>query len=75
MATQMPQGDGPSFDEARREALLATFDTVARDYARAVLQYWDWRPEAGGGGAVAPAPTLAEIPTDTGDDGGYLGAV
>ena len=81
-AAAMPPGEGPSFDPARREALCATFDTVARDYARAVLQYWDWRPEAGGGAAPSAAPT---VPADLGiggtplaetsGDGGYLGAV
>ena len=65
-----PQGDGPSFDGDRREALAATFDTVARDYARAVLQYWDWRPEAGGGTVAPTAP-----PPETGEDAAYLGAV
>lgn len=74
-AAAMPPGEGPSFDEARREALLATFDTVARDYARAVLQYWDWRPEAGAGGAVAAPPSSPQVTPDTGEDGGYLGAV
>ena len=28
--------------EARAEHLLAVFDTMARDFARAVLRYWDW---------------------------------
>jgi len=29
---------------ARREAeyLLGIFDTMARDFSRAVLRYWDW---------------------------------
>ncbi|MEK7265658.1 MAG: DUF2336 domain-containing protein [Pseudomonadota bacterium] len=29
-------------DPARAEALLGIFDSMARDYARAVLRYWDW---------------------------------
>lgn len=29
-------------DPARAEALLAIFDSMARDYARAILRYWDW---------------------------------
>ena len=65
---------GPGFDEARREGLLATFDTVARDYARAVLQYWDWRPEAGGGVAPAAAPPAPPL-TEASEAEGYLGAV
>lgn len=28
--------------EARAEHLLAVFDSMARDFARAVLRYWDW---------------------------------
>ena len=75
-AAAMEAGEGPSFDEARREGLLATFDTVARDYARAVLQYWDWRPEAGAGplpGGPGPGSPLA--PAEIGEDAAYLGAV
>ena len=74
-------GGYPSFDEARREALLACFDTVARDYSRAVLRYWDWRP-----GSVAHTATVAAAathlsgpvgtPDASGSDaGGYLGAI
>ncbi|MCK5749125.1 MAG: DUF2336 domain-containing protein, partial [Oricola sp.] len=33
--------EGPEA-EARAEQLLAVFDTMARDFARAVLRYWDW---------------------------------
>jgi len=29
-------------DPARAEAILGIFDSMARDYARAVLRYWDW---------------------------------
>jgi hypothetical protein len=29
-------------DPARAEAVLGVFDSMARDYARAVLRYWDW---------------------------------
>lgn len=29
-------------EPARAEALLGIFDSMARDYARAVLRYWDW---------------------------------
>lgn len=29
-------------DPARAEAVLGIFDSMARDYARAVLRYWDW---------------------------------
>ena len=64
--------DAPGHSEARREALMATFDTVARDYARAVLQYWDWRPDTSAG---APVPASAPLLPDAPDEGGYLGAV
>ncbi|WP_375203585.1 DUF2336 domain-containing protein [Hyphococcus sp.] len=33
--------DGPEAQD-RAEALLAVFDSMARDFARAVLRYWDW---------------------------------
>ncbi|MBB4658519.1 DUF2336 domain-containing protein [Parvularcula dongshanensis] len=59
-------GTGPEFDAERREHLVATFDTIARDYARTVLRYWDWRPDAEGFGTAESA---------SGDDGGYFGAV
>ena len=59
-------------DEARREALMATFDTVARDYARAVLQYWDWRPDTS---APAPRANGSAIIADASEEGAYLGAV
>jgi uncharacterized protein (DUF2336 family) len=36
-----PGGENP-FSEARAEELLGIFDSMARDYARAVLRYWDW---------------------------------
>lgn len=29
-------------DPAHAEAILGIFDSMARDYARAVLRYWDW---------------------------------
>lgn len=29
-------------DPARAETVLGIFDSMARDYARAVLRYWDW---------------------------------
>lgn len=29
-------------DPTRAEAVLGVFDSMARDYARAVLRYWDW---------------------------------
>ena len=29
-------------DPARAEIILGVFDSMARDYARAVLRYWDW---------------------------------
>ncbi|OFX00693.1 MAG: hypothetical protein A3E78_11075 [Alphaproteobacteria bacterium RIFCSPHIGHO2_12_FULL_63_12] len=29
-------------DPARAEILLGIFDSMARDYARAVMRYWDW---------------------------------
>ncbi len=29
-------------ETARSEYLLAVFDTISRDYARAILRYWDW---------------------------------
>lgn len=36
------QGAEGSFTLARAEELLAIFDSMARDFARAVLRYWDW---------------------------------
>ncbi|WOI53959.1 DUF2336 domain-containing protein [Parvularcula sp. LCG005] len=36
---------GPAFDEEKAEHLMASFDMIARDYARTVLRYWDWRRE------------------------------
>ena len=33
--------DNP-LDEERAEALLDVFDSIARDFSRAVLRYWDW---------------------------------
>lgn len=33
--------DGPEAD-ARADHLLAVFDSMARDFSRAVLRYWDW---------------------------------
>lgn len=29
-------------DPKRADGLLAVFDTMARDFSRAVLRYWDW---------------------------------
>lgn len=34
---------GPTFDEGAQDELMATFDTIARDYARTILRYWDWQ--------------------------------
>ena len=34
-------GENP-FSEQHAEDLLAIFDSMARDYSRAVLRYWDW---------------------------------
>ncbi|GAB4527310.1 MAG: DUF2336 domain-containing protein [Amphiplicatus sp.] len=40
------QGDDPAIEGAitseRAEELLAVFDSIARDFARAILRYWDW---------------------------------
>ncbi|MBI1365714.1 MAG: DUF2336 domain-containing protein [Alphaproteobacteria bacterium] len=36
------QGAEGSFTLARAEELLTIFDSMARDFARAVLRYWDW---------------------------------
>ena len=33
--------DGPEAN-ARADHLLAVFDSMARDFSRAVLRYWDW---------------------------------
>lgn len=38
-----PGAAGPVFDEAEQDRLMGVFDMVARDYARAILRYWDWR--------------------------------
>ncbi|MBT8471078.1 MAG: hypothetical protein KJN99_00640, partial [Marinicaulis sp.] len=32
----------PELHEKHAEYLLEIFDTIARDYSRAVLRYWDW---------------------------------
>lgn len=34
-------GENP-LSEARAEEILGVFDSLARDFARAVLRYWDW---------------------------------
>jgi hypothetical protein len=34
-------GEHP-LSEARAEEILGVFDSLARDFARAVLRYWDW---------------------------------
>lgn len=70
-ASLREQSGGAALPPARQEALLATFDTVARDYARAVLQYWDWRPDTRP--TAAPAP--AGRPSEASEPDGYLGAV
>ena len=36
-----PAGENP-FTEEQAEELLGVFDSMARDFARAVLRYWDW---------------------------------
>jgi uncharacterized protein (DUF2336 family) len=36
-----PEKEG-SFTPQRAEQLLAIFDSISRDFARAVLRYWDW---------------------------------
>ena len=36
-----PKGENP-LDEQRAEDLLEVFDSMARDFSRAVLRYWDW---------------------------------
>lgn len=74
-AAAMPQGKGPSFAKSRQDALLATFDTAARDYARAVLQYWDWRPDPGPGFSQPPVHTAPSSLAAHDDAEGYLGAV
>ncbi len=32
----------PTFEPKRADEVLAVFDTMARDFSRAVLRYWDW---------------------------------
>jgi len=40
-AVSDPSGENP-FTEDRAEDLLGIFDSMARDFSRAVLRYWDW---------------------------------
>ncbi len=65
------EAEGPHFGEARQEELLEVFDSIARDYSRTILRYWDWRPEA-----AAPARPHAEVrKAPPVDSEGYLGAI
>lgn len=34
--------EGIEFAKERRERLMVTFDSIARDYSRMILRYWDW---------------------------------
>ena len=59
-------GDGPAATEAGRERMMACFDIVTHDYARAALRYWDWRPDGAGGpargqGGPSAAPTTSYL--------------
>ena len=60
---------GPVYDDAKVEQLVGVFDSIARDYSRTVLRYWDWKE-------IEPdvQPTSTE---QTGGDeaGGYFGAI
>jgi hypothetical protein len=60
---QTPGGASP-------ESLAETFDMVARDFSRAVLRYWDWRPKG-----VAPALTTYDLDAPPPSGEAYLGAV
>ena len=50
---------GPAATEAGRERMMACFDIVTHDYARAVLRYWDWRPDGVAGSVAAPTALAA----------------
>ena len=39
---QQADQDGNKFTPEQAEELLGVFDAMARDFARAVLRYWDW---------------------------------
>lgn len=60
-------GDDPEDEDAitpqKADDLLAIFDSMARDFARAVLRYWDWNGN----------PRIARI-THLIDSGGEIGA-
>ena len=77
-AAVIAPGEGPAATEAGRERMMACFDVISRDYARAALRYWDWRPD----GAPPQAAPVASLPASrpssvSGSEGStsYLGAL
>ncbi len=39
------QDTAPKYSEEKLEDLLGIFDSIARDYSRTILRYWDWRQD------------------------------
>lgn len=61
------------FDNELIDHLTAVFDTMARDYSRSILRYWDWRTRHGDSFGVVTQSS--EEASANGDDLSYFGAV
>lgn len=58
-----------AFAAERSERLIAIFDSIARDYSRTILRYWDWHA------AFTAVEGFTPVAAETSEDDGYFGAV
>jgi uncharacterized protein (DUF2336 family) len=59
---------GPTYDADKIEWLVGVFDSIARDYSRTILRYWDWKD------SILVEPGSSMTPGGE-EDAGYFGAV
>ena len=64
-------GSGPEYDDAKQDQLIGVFDSIARDYSRTILRYWDWK----GGEITEITPIEGPAVSEEEPAGSYFGAV
>ncbi len=62
----------PQYSAEKVEELIGIFDSIARDYSRTILRYWDWKQDLYKKPADRHTPAVRE--TSEADDG-YFGAI
>ncbi|MCI5043090.1 MAG: DUF2336 domain-containing protein [Aquisalinus sp.] len=65
----LKEGTKLNYSEEKVEDLIGVFDSIARDYSRTILRYWDWTHDVMGELSQSVHEQSAQ------ESGGYFGAV